>query len=211
MGVNPPVIIKKEPGQQPRPDVPRNAPLSNVRVINHEGVKSDAKKELSEQVATADGKTLLPSLTAKGTSHSTVNSSRKRVDRSSPNVANADFDCGTCGYRLSSKQTLLWHMNVHAEIKPFECDICHNSFHTPNHLQSHRRASHDSSVIYSTSSFQCETCGCRLRAAQNLVWHMNIHNGIKPFECDICHLSFAIPFMVRNHRRSAHPQEKVEM
>ena len=207
--MNPPVIIKKEPGQEPRPDGPRNAPLTYVGVVNHEGVKRDVKKELSEQVATADNNTPLPPSTAKGTAHSTVNSSRKRV-ASSPNVANVVFNCGTCRCRLSSKQTLLWHMNVHDGIKPFECDICHNSFPTPNLLQNHRDASHDSSVVYSTASFMCETCGCRVRHAQELVWHMNIHNGIKPFECDICHLSFAIPFMVRNHCRSAHPQEKVE-
>ena len=64
--------------------------------------------------------------------------------------------------------------------------------------------------LFSKGSFQCKTCGLRLNSEQSLCWHMNHHNGLTPFECDICHEKFATPSGLQKHRPK-HRQLKISL
>ncbi|CAH1778357.1 unnamed protein product, partial [Owenia fusiformis] len=50
--------------------------------------------------------------------------------------------------------------------------------------------------------FECKLCLKSFSAKWNLYIHMNIHNGARPYKCDICEKAFANPGTLNHHRKT---------
>lgn len=58
-------------------------------------------------------------------------------------------------------------------------------------------------------SIPCEICG-KLYTKGDMEFHLNAHNGIRPFACDIdgCAKTFASPFLLGRHKKVIHSHER---
>ncbi|KIK63596.1 hypothetical protein GYMLUDRAFT_71735 [Collybiopsis luxurians FD-317 M1] len=58
------------------------------------------------------------------------------------------------------------------------------------------------------AKFLCEACGATFTAKHNLGFHMNSHNGIKPYSCEVCGETFTAPRSkdrhLKKHEESGH-------
>ncbi|XP_073835667.1 uncharacterized protein [Musca autumnalis] len=103
--------------------------------------------------------------------------SRNRT-KSTSKAPNPDFQCKICFKQLSNSSSFKYHMQLHSDETPYECEICGERFKTRNAHDGHR-ATHDPKNT-------CELCGKVYRQPSSLRLHMLSHTGEKPFKCDIC-------------------------
>ena len=68
---------------------------------------------------------------------------------------------------------------VHTVDKPFQCQVCENSFKVANHLKSHL-VTHTGDSL---RPFQCDVCQKLFTAAHHLKTHMLTHTRDRAFQC----------------------------
>ena len=54
----------------------------------------------------------------------------------------------------------------------------------------------------------CSICGIHCKNSQFLEWHMNEHQGIKPFVCSECDMAYHSPLSLRHHKNNFHMKAK---
>ncbi len=103
------------------------------------------------------------------------------------------FSCSQCGNTFTCNTNLKNHMLIHAGIKPFSCSQCGKSFTKKGHLKDHLH------IHSSENPFSCSQCGNTFTCNRSLKRHMLIHNGIKPFSCSQCRKSFTRKGHLKDH------------
>ncbi|KAE9524532.1 hypothetical protein AGLY_014582 [Aphis glycines] len=76
----------------------------------------------------------------------------------------------------------------------FECDKCARMFPTKRFMAQH----------LATDKRKCQMCCKRFRHVSNLVNHVRVHTGEKPYTCAVCRRSFAQVGNLRTHVRGVH-------
>ena len=106
--------------------------------------------------------------------------------------------CSFCGKVMMSGKTLVQHMSIHADYKPFQCSHCPKSFTRKVQLQGHL-VSHGIE-----KQFECPVCHQRFSRRDCVKIHMRIHDKSKCALCEVCHKSFltvgALNIHMRIHR-----------
>nr|XP_053632526.1 uncharacterized protein LOC128688634 [Cherax quadricarinatus]XP_053632527.1 uncharacterized protein LOC128688634 [Cherax quadricarinatus]XP_053632528.1 uncharacterized protein LOC128688634 [Cherax quadricarinatus]XP_053632529.1 uncharacterized protein LOC128688634 [Cherax quadricarinatus] len=107
-------------------------------------------------------------------------------------------DCEVCGKMMMTGKTLVQHMAIHSDMKPFQCPHCPKSFARKVHLQGHL-------VIHGIEKqFECPVCHQRFSRQDCVKVHMRLHDKSKCVYCDVCHKAFltvgALNIHLRIHR-----------
>ncbi|CAB0029908.1 unnamed protein product, partial [Trichogramma brassicae] len=100
--------------------------------------------------------------------------------------------------RLHKKVTSKFTWMSHNRRKPYECEICHQSFGYHHLLKRHIKRVHEGVI----ESFECEICHKSYKRKDHLKVHVDgVHNQIKPFKCEICHKSFCLKSRRYDHMK----------
>ncbi|WAQ98665.1 ZN878-like protein [Mya arenaria] len=121
--------------------------------------------------------------------------------------------CQTCGQEFYHKYSYQSHMNKHAGLMPYNCDIVHKntrnftcaycpkSFKTSSALKAHE------AIHVGEKSYKCSVCGKGFVQKQSLLRHERIHSGYKPYKCLLCARRFTDSATVRKHMILVHKKD----
>jgi len=136
---------------------------------------ADFDQHVKEEIATAaDADT--------GNQPSTSYNPALLLDRRSKSSCHV---CTVCNKRLRSALTLVRHLRIHADERPFPCHICEAGFTQLGNLKRHISVIHAGERRYS-----CSDCNKSFTSAYNLKVHMLTHTDDKPFRCTVCKKGF---------------------
>lgn len=112
----------------------------------------------------------------------------------------ATKQCQICGKIFRSVRGLELHLKIHNDEKPFECQYCGKRFLMNGFLKCHLRRHPESGV----APFTCAECGKCFIRKNVFEGHMNLHSGRKPFECNVCSMTFSSQKSLSQHKRIKH-------
>eukprot|EP00088_Acartia_fossae_P022615 TRINITY_DN23778_c0_g2_i5.p1 TRINITY_DN23778_c0_g2~~TRINITY_DN23778_c0_g2_i5.p1 ORF type:complete len:387 (+),score=23.75 TRINITY_DN23778_c0_g2_i5:60-1220(+) len=115
------------------------------------------------------------------------------------------YFCDICGSDFKTLSGLKSHERVKHDIgSVYSCDVCDQTFGYLAHLNKHKKHVHDQ-----IKSHKCDICKKDFFSPANLVEHMRIHTGEKPFECEICKRTFNKKgHLTRHANSSVHLKDK---
>lgn len=124
---------------------------------------------------------------------------KKASDKRSNRPKKSPYQCTTCGQMTASRSAMEDHMRTHTGEKPFTCELCGNKYRLKGTLQRHMHSRHPES--HPGAQFICEHCGKIFYARTNIITHMRVHTGVKPYQCPFCPERFRqISSMIRHKR-----------
>ena len=113
------------------------------------------------------------------------------------------YKCEDCGARFFTSSNLSTHIkkvNCLKLDKDRICPDCGVVFKSPLALHNHRKLSTKGSCGMEDKPFGCTICNQHFSKESRLEYHMQIHNGEMPFQCQSCGLKFKFESGVKNHK-----------
>ncbi|XP_055306218.1 zinc finger protein 813-like [Sitodiplosis mosellana] len=140
------------------------------------------------------------------------------------------YECHLCKkFSTLIKGQLKVHMRVHTGVRPFRCSLCSKKFTRKAHLKGHSKLYTNPRPV----KFQCLVCAryfsqemekqqheskCQSRRYECylcksyttsykscMMLHMRVHhNGVKPFQCEVCKKFFAQKVELTRHLKHNH-------
>ena len=88
--------------------------------------------------------------------------------------------------------------DMHADTEDLRCPECYKVFPDVDHLEKHRNIEH---------RLECEICGKTFTRLTNLQQHVRIHSGDKVYNCKFCPEGFDSEYAYKQHMKS-HPENQ---
>ena len=108
--------------------------------------------------------------------------------------------CPFCDKDFKTQISVKLHISrVHLKLnqRSWDCRVCDRKFVLKKQLSAHIRENHPMETV-----FTCEICGKNIKKAKGaLEEHMNIHLGIKDYECDVCEMRFRTKQRLTLHKQ----------
>ncbi|XP_044731385.1 gastrula zinc finger protein XlCGF57.1-like [Chrysoperla carnea] len=114
-----------------------------------------------------------------------------------------DLTCNVCNKELSTRATLLRHMDTHNKNRSFkhQCPICNKGFSDRGNLNKHLNR-HEGKANY-----KCEICSKRYYELSALALHNKEKHKIEPFKCTKCSLQFYHQLQLQQHEQTHEQKE----
>ncbi|CAH1781011.1 unnamed protein product, partial [Owenia fusiformis] len=127
------------------------------------------------------------------------------------NINSMPFKCKFCFKRFAVKKYLLNHMGTtHKTKRPYQCDLCPQSFSYPSGLNLHRMR-HDRQ--FTKKLFHCDHCSRGFRTIEALSHHIRITHGDGKssfqFSCGHCGKLYKSKAGIYKHSSIFHPNKEV--
>lgn len=103
------------------------------------------------------------------------------------------FVCKICQKELANQHTYNYHMQRHNGFK-FICEHCGKGFPVFVEMQMHQVARHGIGPY-----LQCPHCPFKAPRKHNLIEHIRLHTGERPYTCDKCGLTFRRSAIWKKH------------
>ncbi|KAL7729679.1 hypothetical protein ACLKA6_007950 [Drosophila palustris] len=104
------------------------------------------------------------------------------------------YNCDDCGAVFQQAATLQRHIaKAHVTAETYNCQHCGHVFTQSMSLQRHScngSDAHSTDVLAAQARHRCVYCGKFLQSAASLAMHIRLHNGERPFACDVCPKTF---------------------
>ncbi|KAI9464181.1 hypothetical protein HD554DRAFT_2122369 [Boletus coccyginus] len=125
-------------------------------------------------------------------------SSKQKISRHlQSHTGHRPFQCQLCNQSFSEAATLQQHMRRHTREKPYVCDFpgCGKAFAIAGALTIHKRTHNGS------RPFKCKFCEKTFSESSNLSKHLRTHTGARPYVCTVqgCEKAFARPDQLARH------------
>jgi uncharacterized C2H2 Zn-finger protein len=105
------------------------------------------------------------------------------------------YDCPDCGEMFTKAKDVMDHgVQEHGGLR---CPDCDKRFRLRAGYNQHIK------VVHKKERYPCKVCGKDFYSKQALTTHMNMHMGLKPFQCDQCEAAFAGLDSLCKHKRRA--------
>jgi len=108
---------------------------------------------------------------------------------------------------LSSAHALKRHLQMHAGVKQYQCEVCGKSFSYRDAWTKHRATTH-----IKGSRFQCDLCEKSYTQKGHLYQHLKSHHESTLFKCPVCpDQEFSKQTIFQLHMQRMHPSDQLEL
>ncbi|PNF36325.1 hypothetical protein B7P43_G00537 [Cryptotermes secundus] len=133
------------------------------------------------------------------------------------------FQCEICGRGFQHKGRYIVHKSYHKGVK-FECNTCNKRFSNKDNFDLHQKTTghtgegiiegledgENTEDLASGNRYPCDQCEKTFQTKQSYEVHLKaIHEGQRPFACEVCGRSFAYHNSLKGHMLS-HEEQKAE-
>jgi DNA-directed RNA polymerase subunit RPC12/RpoP len=109
--------------------------------------------------------------------------------------------CKVCGKGFKTKQYLFNHVNSHAKVKAFKCEVegCDKSYAGNGGLFTHKK------IVHEGEYYECPECGKRFGEKGNMTRHYKmVHEEERNYKCEKCGVQFALSSDLARHIKTVH-------
>ncbi|CAG5035381.1 unnamed protein product [Parnassius apollo] len=140
------------------------------------------------------------------------------------------FHCKECAYKTKRVKDIQTHLVIHSGDRPFQCEMCSNTFTQLSSLQTHKESAHKEYKMEITCHFcgkfvkgrvkvyrhlrshtdakiPCSIC-FKMLNKKSYRPHMQRHSGVKSYTCEKCASTFFTSAELCNHRRKVHKRQE---